>query len=239
MSFGTNDISSIINCSNNETTLENNEENNNDDIVNQILHELGDQEEQEEYNDIKMNNMEFNNTELTNTELTNTEFNNIEFNNMGFDNIESNNIDLKNRKINNKELNSFNFSNNEQYNNNNLIFSNRLDDDIDFKKHIENKVINDEKKNNKNILDNNELDNNTDWLSLININNILTNIKLYKNYILILIISLITNNPIVYNQMSNISIFTTNNKLNIFAYIFQSILFITIYFIINIIILFI
>ena len=95
------------------------------------------------------------------------------------------------------------------------------------------------KKKNEDILNTNQLDNDNNWLSLININDILINIKLYKNYILILIISLITNNPIVYKQMSNITIFNTNNKLNIIAYIFQAVLFVTIYFIINIIISFI
>ena len=119
------------------------------------------------------------------------------------------------------------------------MFSNRLNDDINFKEHIQQKKsVNRTKKENDKKNDKKNADMSNSLCSFIP-SNILSNILLYKDYILIFIICLITNNPLVHKQMMNISIFNTGNKLNIFAYLFQTLLFIIIYFIINFIISFI
>ena len=67
---------------------------------------------------------------------------------------------------------------------------------------------------------------------LCSILDILHYINSFKDIILIFIISLLINNNIVYNQLRSISIFNSNNQLNILAYIFQAILFTLIYIII-------
>ena len=54
---------------------------------------------------------------------------------------------------------------------------------------------------------------------------------MYNTYLYTLLFILIINNPISYKQMINISIFNTGNNLNIFAYIFKSLLVTIIYFI--------
>ena len=116
------------------------------------------------------------------------------------------------------------------------MFTNRLNDDINFKEHINQKKFLKKIKKENNKKKNEDMSNS--WYSFIP-SNILSNILLYKDYILIIIICLITNNSLVHKQMTNISIFNTEKKLNIFAYIFQTLLFVIIYFIINFIIFFI
>lgn len=218
MSFGSNDISSIINDNdnsnqNNNQYLDNNNNNNdindndnNDDIVNKILEEL----EDENYLDNE-NNLDDNNYNTDN-------FKNIQ----EFDNVSPN----YNNKIN---INHNNFD----YDNSNNLLTNRLNDDINLK----NSKINNEyniKPTNKTKIEEEEQNNNFNWCSSINIFDILRFINKYKTVILIFFISLIVNNTIVNKQLSTLSFFTTSDsKLNFIAYIFQSILLCIIYIIIN------
>jgi hypothetical protein len=223
MSFGTNDINSIIDCSDDDVLRTDNEDvEDNEDIVNQILDELGDDND----NDNNLN-------DVYNTNTFNTkEVDLCNFNNMD-NNHTHNHNDINHNHIDNQSYNN-NVYNNDY--NNNSMFSSRLNDDINFKEHIKQKKPSNKKKNEINKKKNEDMNNS--WCSFIP-SNILSNILLYKDYILIIIICLITNNPLVYKQMMNISIFNTEKKLNIFACLFQTLLFVIIYFIINFIISFI
>ena len=215
MSFGTNDINSIIDCSEDDALRnENDGGETSEDIVNQILNELGNDDNDNE--DINLDHNYDNNNDKFNTR----ELNAVSFNNI---NNEHNNINH------NQHQNNTNHNQHQNNYNDNLMLSNRFNDDISFKEHMQKKT-NINKKKNDNIIK--KEDSNDSWCSLIP-GDILSNLSLCKNYILILIISLITNNPLVYKQMINISIFNTDNKLNIFAYLFQSLLFIILYLIIN------
>ena len=224
MSFGTNDINSIIDCSDDDDVLrtDNEEVEDNEDIVNQILDELGD--DNDNHNDNHNNLNDVYNTNNFNTEEVDLgNFNNMD-NNHNHNDINHNHIDNQ----------SYNNIHNNDYNNNSM-FSNRLNDDINFKEHIRQRKPSNKKKE---IDKKKNEDMNNSWCSFIP-SNILSNILLYKDYILILIICLVTNNPLVHKQMMNIGIFNTENKLNIFAYLFQTLLFVIIYFIINFVVSFI
>ncbi len=225
MSFGTNDINSIIDCSeDNELRNENDDVETSEDIVNQILNELGNDDNDNDNENINLDHNYDNNYDYDNNN-DNDKFNTRELNAVSFNNINNEHNNMNH----NQHQNNINHTQHQNNYNDNSMFSNRFNDDISFKEHMQKKTdVN--KKKNDNIIK--KEDSNDSWCSLIP-GDMLSNLSLYKNYILILIISLITNNPLVYKQMINISIFNTDNKLNIFAYLFQSLLFIILYLIIN------
>ena len=124
MNFGTNDINSLIDCSDNDT-LKNDDGETNEDIVNQILNELGDNDE---------TNLDYNHDNFNTEELNTVNFNNVN----NIDNNINYNQELEQEQEQEQEQKQEQEQTYEHYKhqNNDSIYSNRFNDDINFKEHI-------------------------------------------------------------------------------------------------------